>query len=59
MTEEKRLALIEARRQYQRDYYKRWRQENPDKVRAINERFYAKKAAEIQARNEREENNHE
>lgn len=38
---------MEARRKYHREYNKRWRHENPDKVKAINARFYAKKAAEM------------
>ncbi len=36
-------AIIEARRAYQ----KKWRAENKDKVKAANNRFWAKKAAEL------------
>lgn len=41
---EKRAA-IEARRAYQR----KWRAENSDKVRAAQERYWLKKAAEMDA----------
>lgn len=37
-------GVIEARRKYQREYHKKWRDENKDKVKAINDRFYSKKA---------------
>lgn len=40
--EEKKVA--------KREYEKQWRRKNPDKIRAIRERFYLKKAAEIAAR---------
>ena len=33
-------AAIEARKRY----YKQWRQNNPDKVRASNERYWARRA---------------
>lgn len=49
MTEQERLEIIEARRQYQREYQKGWRAANKEKVKAINARFYAKKAAEYKA----------
>lgn len=42
---EKRAA-IEARRAYQRE----WRAKNRDKIRAAEERYWAKKAAETTAR---------
>lgn len=37
------LATKEARRQYQRE----WRRNNPDKVRAYNERYWEKKGREF------------
>lgn len=52
MTEEKYNAIMEARREYQREYHKRWRAANPDKVKDINARFYAKHAAERKAARE-------
>lgn len=37
---ETKQAAIEARKRY----YKKWRQNNPDKVRASNERYWARRA---------------
>lgn len=37
--------LVLARREYKR----RWRQSNPDKVRAANERFYQRQAEKLAA----------
>ena len=42
---ELREKAIEARKAYQRE----WRRKNPDKVRAINERYWQKKATKILA----------
>lgn len=39
--------LVLARREYKR----RWRQSNPDKVRAANERFYQRQAEKLAAEN--------
>lgn len=36
-------------------YCKKWRSKNPEKVQKINERFFLKKAQELQARKEQEE----
>lgn len=46
MTEEQYKEIMEKRKEYQRDYHRRWRAKNPDKVKAINARFYAKKVEE-------------
>lgn len=48
MTEQER----EAARQQINKYHREWRKKNKDKVRAINERYWAKKAAQEQQREE-------
>lgn len=56
----------EAKRAYQRkrsktpqarEYMKRWRKENPDKVRAQNVRYWERKAQQARADKERNDNN--
>lgn len=42
---ERELELIKKAR---REYKKKWRQQNPDKVKAANDRYWLKKAAEMQ-----------
>ena len=44
MTERELELLKEARREYK----KKWRQQNPDKVKAAHDRYWLKKAAEMQ-----------
>lgn len=46
---------LEAKRKYERE----WRRNNPDKVRAMKERYWAKKAAQLQAEAEAEAENTE
>ena len=36
-------------REVKREYYREWRAKNPDKVKAIQARFWAKKAAEMRS----------
>lgn len=43
--QQKSTAATDARRAY----YKQWRANNKDKVKAYNERYWAKKAAESEA----------
>lgn len=38
-----------------REYYREWRKKNPEKVRAINERYWAKKAIQTARKCESEE----
>lgn len=40
---------IEAARKARRAYQKEWRAKNPDKVKAATERYWIKKAAEMEA----------
>lgn len=53
-------AAVEARREYARawreknrehinEYQRKWNKENPDKVRAAKDRYWEKKAAELEA----------
>lgn len=55
MTPEEKV-ILEAKREYHRDYYRRnrkerlakhkeWRENNPDKVKAANERYWLKRSA--------------
>ncbi len=39
----------EKQLQKKREYYRKWRAENPDKVRAANEKYWLKKAEELKA----------
>lgn len=48
------MTAKEARREYQRE----WRRKNPDKVKAAADRYWEKKAAEMEAREQREGDNH-
>ena len=41
--------MTEAQRQARREYKRRWRQNNPDKCRAYQIKFWTKKAAEYSA----------
>lgn len=49
MTPEKYNEIIEARRRYQREYHRRWRAANKDKVKASNDKYYAKLAERYKA----------
>lgn len=39
----------ERAKQARREYMRQWRAKNPDKVKAIRERYWLRKAAEIEA----------
>lgn len=43
----------EAQREARREYAREWRKRNPEKVQAAQERYWAKKAAEIAAKREK------
>ena len=42
----------ELKREARREYMREWRKKNPEKVQAAQERYWAKKAAEIAAKRE-------
>lgn len=48
MTEHEIEEIKKARREYKRE----WRKRNPEKVKAANERYWLKKAAETRAKEE-------
>lgn len=41
------FAVEAAKREARREYQRRWRQNNPDKVKAIQERYWEKKGREF------------
>lgn len=43
---ELREAADTARREYQRNYQREWRRKNPERARAIQDRYWARKALE-------------
>lgn len=43
------MAMTEAARMARNEYARRWRKENPDKVAAIAERYWTKKAEALNA----------
>lgn len=43
------FAVEAAKREARREYQRRWRQNNPDKVKAINDRYWEKKGREYLA----------
>lgn len=45
MTEKERLLAIEAKRKYQRAYMKKWREQNPERVKENNLRYWLRRAA--------------
>lgn len=45
---------IEERRAVANEYKREWRKKNPEKVRAAQDRYWSKKAAELKARQEAE-----
>lgn len=44
--------MTDAAKQAQREYMRRWRQKNPERVRAKNQRYWEKKARQLQAEKE-------
>lgn len=52
MTDVQKLAREEEAR-----YHREWRRKNPEKVRAIKERYWAKKAAERRENDAADQNN--
>ena len=44
------LEIKEQIRERQRSYKREWRKKNPDKIKAANERYWLKKAAEVRGR---------
>lgn len=44
------LEIREQIRERQRAYKREWRKKNPDKIKAANERYWLKKAAEVKER---------
>lgn len=47
------MDMEELKREARREYIRKWRKRNPEKVRAAQERYWAKKAAEIAAKREK------
>lgn len=43
----------ELKREARREYMREWRKKNPEKLRAAQERYWVKKAAEIAAKREK------
>lgn len=39
--------MTESEREARREYFRRWRKANPDRVKANQERFWARKAQEL------------
>lgn len=47
------MDMQELKREARRKYAREWRKRNPEKVQAAQERYWAKKAAEIAAKREK------
>lgn len=47
------MDMQELKREARREYLREWRKRNPEKVQAAQERYWAKKAAEIAAKREK------
>lgn len=47
------MDMEELKREARREYIREWRKRNPEKVQAAQERYWAKKAAEIAAKREK------
>lgn len=47
------MDMQELKKQARREYIREWRKRNPEKVQAAQERYLAKKAAEIAAKREK------
>lgn len=45
--------MQELKREVRREYMREWRKNNPDKLKAAQERYWLKKAAEIAAKREK------
>lgn len=45
MTEEEILVATEAKRKYQRAYMKKWREQNPERVKENNLKYWLRRAA--------------
>lgn len=50
--EEIEFEIKEQIRERQRAYKREWRKKNPDKIKAANERYWLKKAAEVRRMDE-------
>ena len=48
------MNMTEQALEARRAYYRKWRKQNPDKVRAAHDRYWTKKAAEAEKANEQE-----
>lgn len=46
------MAMTAEAKSARAEYYKRWRKNNPDKVKAMQERYWEKKCAEFKAEEE-------
>ena len=51
------MDMEELKREASREYIREWRKRNPEKVQAAQERYWAKKAAEIAAKREKTSKN--
>lgn len=47
------MDMEELKREARREYQREWRKKNPDKLKAAQERYWLKKAAEIAAKREK------
>lgn len=47
------MDMEKLKREARREYIREWRKRNPEKVQAAQERYWAKKAAEIAAKREK------
>lgn len=47
MSDKAKEARKQYQREYQREYMKQWRRDNKEKAKAINERYWEKKAREM------------
>lgn len=48
-------AARDARRKYKREYMRKWRAANPDRVKANNARYWEKKATEFKTKEKYDE----
>ena len=51
------MDMQELKREARREYQRQWRKKNPDKLKAAQERYWSKKAAEIAAKREKTSKN--
>lgn len=47
------MDMQELKREARREYQREWRKKNPDKLKAAQDRYWLKKAAEIAAKREK------